>query len=151
MNLNLGSGTNRKQGFISVDLYTPEADVQLDLTQPLPYEDETIDNIYASHVVEHFTRDEWEFVRGEWARILKRGGTIEIRCPDIIKVCKKLLLNPEDEFTMKQLYGLQSNDGEHHKNGFTYDSLTKSFPNYTATRLDPSTDTELHVKFIKEK
>ena len=82
MNLNLGSGTSRKQDYLSVDLYTPEADVMIDLTRPLPFDDESVDNIYASHVVEHFSRDEWESIRKDWVRVLKPGGAIEIRCPD---------------------------------------------------------------------
>jgi predicted SAM-dependent methyltransferase len=150
LNLNMGSGSNRKQDYVSVDLYTPEADLGIDLTKPLMWDDNTVDNIYASHVVEHFSRDEWELVRKEWARVLKPGGCIEIRCPDIVKVCEKFLKNPDDNFTMMQLYGLQSNEGEFHKNGFTYESLCSSFPDFTPELLEPSTDTEVHARFTKD-
>lgn len=149
LQLNLGSGTNRKQGYISVDLYTPEADLGLDLTRPLPWDDNEVDNIYASHVVEHFSRDEWERIRKEWARVLKPGGTIEIHCPDIEKVCQNYLANPKDPFAMMQLYGLQSTDGEYHKNGFTYGSLCNSFPDMIGELLEPTTETEVHARFTK--
>jgi predicted SAM-dependent methyltransferase len=127
LNLNLGSGTNRKQDYVSVDLYTPEADLGLDLTRPLPFDSESVDNIYASHVIEHFSRAEWDDIKHEWVRVLKPGGTIEIRCPEISKVCKKFLADPTDTFTMMQLYGLQNTPGEYHKNGFTYRSLIADF------------------------
>ena len=149
MNLNLGSGTSRKQDYLSVDLYTPEADVMIDLTRPLPFDDESVDNIYASHVVEHFSREEWESMRKDWVRVLKKGGAIEIRCPDIIKVCRKVADNPTDPFSMMTLYGGQHAEGEYHKNGFTAESLVESFPGLLSEILDPSTDYELHMRFTK--
>lgn len=149
LNLNLGSGTNRKQDYISVDYFT-EADVNHDLTKTLPYEDESVDNIYACHVIEHFSRADWENIRKDWARVLKVGGKLEIRCPDIIKVCKKLIQNPEDKFNMMTLYGAQHSEGEYHLNGFTEKSLRQSFPDLLSEVLPPSTDYELHMMFTKE-
>lgn len=150
LQLNLGSGTNRKQDYISVDLYT-EADLIINIVRPLPFDDETVDNIYASHVIEHFTREEWDSMHTDWVRVLKPGGSIEIRCPDIIKSCEKLIENPYDPFNMMILYGGQHAEGEYHKNGFTQRSLTDSFPSLTARLLEPSTDYELHMKFKKER
>lgn len=149
LNLNLGSGTGRKQDFISVDLYTPEADLHYDLTEPLPYEDNSVDNLYACHVVEHFSREEWQRIAPDWQRILKPGGTLEIFCPHILKVAKKLLDDPSEPFVMMQLYGLQSNPGEYHKNGFTEESLAASFPDLEATVMPGTEDTELHMLFTK--
>lgn len=150
LNLNMGAGTSRAQGYISIDYYAPEADLALDITKPLPWGDGEVDNIYSSHCIEHFSRAEWERIRKEWSRILKHGGTIEIRCPDIGKVCRRFIDRPDDSFVMMQLYGLQSNDGEYHKNGFTKESLAASFPGFRADILSPSTDTELHMRFIKD-
>lgn len=149
MNLNLGSGSNRKQDYISVDLYTPEADLGLDLTRLLPFDDESVDNIYACHLIEHFSRAEWLQASHDWYRVLKTGGTIEIRCPDIVKSCQKLIDNPEELWSLQILYGLQSNDGEYHKNGFTEATLRQSFPSMESELLGPSTDYELHMRFTK--
>jgi predicted SAM-dependent methyltransferase len=147
LNYNFGSGTNRKQGFKSVDYYIPEADIKWDLTKPLPLEDGDVDNIYASHLIEHFDKQEWELVRKEWARVLKPGGTIEIRCPDIVQSC---LVVATDISRLNIIYGNQDTPGEYHKNGFTYKTLCDSFPGFYGELLDPSTDYELHVKLTKE-
>lgn len=149
MNLNLGSGTNRKQDYISVDKYCPEADEHWDLTQRLPLDDESVDNIYACHVIEHFSRAEWDSMRRDWVRVLKPGGSIEIICPDILKVCQKFINNPNQPYPMMQMYGLQTNDGEYHKNGFTEFILFSSFIDLDSEVLPATDDTELHMRFTK--
>lgn len=149
MNLNFGAGSTRRQDYISVDLYDPSADLQIDIAKLLPFDDETVDNIYACHVIEHLSRREWMTAHHEWVRVLKKGGSIEIRCPDIVKVCQKLIEKPDDLWSYQVLYGLQTTPGEYHKNGFTEQSLTKWFMGLDAELLEPSTDYELHMKFTK--
>lgn len=147
MRLNLGSGTNRKQGYISVDKYVPEADAWWDLTEELPVDNESVDNIFASHVVEHFSRKEWEFISKDWARVMKPGGVIEIHCPDIMRSIEGVLSGAYD---LNIIYGNQNTPGEFHKNGFTYKTICDSFPGFYGELLEPSTDYELHLKLTKE-
>lgn len=149
LNLNLGSGTNRKQDYVSVDKYCPEADEHWDITSIWPYDDESVDSIYACHVIEHLSRKEFGDFVAEVNRVLKPGGTIEILCPDIVRVCIKFLANVDDPFTMMQLYGLQTSEGEYHKNGFTQESLGRAFTDYLAFECVPTDDTELHMRFTK--
>ena len=40
----------------------------------LPYEDNTVDLIYASHVIEYFDTQEVKIVLKEWKRVLKKDG-----------------------------------------------------------------------------
>ena len=42
----------------------------------LPFDEETVDLIYASHVLEYFDRDEVLVVLEEWKRVLKKGGIL---------------------------------------------------------------------------
>lgn len=148
MKLNLGAGTVRVEGHVSVDLYA-DADIVADISKPLPFDNESIDAIYTSHAIEHLTFREYETFKREVDRILKPGATLEIRCPNIALVCKKLVADPTDEFTMKELYGLQNEQGEFHKSGHTINSLLNDFLDYEPNILEPSTDTELHIKFTK--
>jgi SAM-dependent methyltransferase len=147
--LNLGSGDTRVADHISIDLH-PGADIQHDLTTPLPYVDGTVDHIYSSHVIEHFTRKEWEFVRHDWLRVLKPGGVMELRCPDMEKLCRHFLNGNDPELQLQRIYGQQGSEGQLHKNGFTADSLIASFPNCVWRMLKPSSDYELHMEFIKQ-
>lgn len=48
----------------------------------LPYEDETVDLIYASHVLEYFDREGAIEVLKEWYSVLKPGGKIYLSVPD---------------------------------------------------------------------
>jgi SAM-dependent methyltransferase len=148
LKLNLGAGTSRYQDYISVD-YHHEADLQHDLTTPLPYQNGEVDAIYSSHVVEHFTREEWGRVAGDWDRVLKPGAKIEIRCPDIEKLCQLVVNGTDLELQLTRIYGQQGDEGQLHKNGFTETTLAQSFPNFASKLLEPSTDYELHMELTK--
>src|SRR5215831_11145736 len=54
LRLNLGCGTNVKQGWVNVDLFNPQADLQLDLRELWPFADNSVCHIYSEHVFEHF-------------------------------------------------------------------------------------------------
>lgn len=80
--LNLGCGFVHKPGFINVDKYDIcQPDMCWDLNKfPYPWDDFSVDNIEMWHVLEHL--DDWWGVFLECARILKLGGTLDIRVPD---------------------------------------------------------------------
>ena len=48
----------------------------------LPYEDNSVDLIYASHVLEYFDINEVKPILHEWKRVLKPYGIIRIAVPD---------------------------------------------------------------------
>lgn len=50
-----------------------------DLSQ---FEDESVDLIYASHVIEYFDRQEITQLLSEWKRVLKKNGTLRVAVPD---------------------------------------------------------------------
>jgi hypothetical protein len=61
---------------------TPQVDVVAD-ARALPFKDRSIDCLFSSHTIEYFSHIEVEDVVRERIRILKTGGIIEIRCPDL--------------------------------------------------------------------
>lgn len=80
--LNLGCGYKKLAGAINVDAYpvcNPDFVWDLNLT-PYPWDDNSVDAIYVHHVMEHL-ENWWEAFR-ECSRILKTGGTVEVRVPD---------------------------------------------------------------------
>lgn len=48
----------------------------------LPYENESVDLIYGSHVIEYFDREEVIDLLTEWKRVLKADGKLQICVPD---------------------------------------------------------------------
>lgn len=79
--LEIGSGP-RLPGWVTLDR-NPAAHVQHDLNAPLPFPDASVDEIYSSHVFEHFSYPTplLAIVR-ECHRVLRTGGTIRVAVPD---------------------------------------------------------------------
>jgi len=77
--LNLGCGKDLKENCINVD-ELPFADLQYDLSKfPWPWADNSIEGIYASHVMEHI-QDQEKFI-SECRRILRLGGFLKLKLP----------------------------------------------------------------------
>ena len=52
----------------------------------------SVNHIYACHLLEHFRRDQIKKALKEWHRVLKHGGTLRVCVPDfeqLVKVYKK--------------------------------------------------------------
>jgi len=74
-----GCGGNRLVGWENYD-------IEVDITKPLPFPDESTDRVFAEHVVEHTdSREAFGFFK-ECYRILKDGGRIRICVPSIDKI-----------------------------------------------------------------
>ncbi|MGD0451271.1 MAG: methyltransferase domain-containing protein [Candidatus Bathyarchaeia archaeon] len=121
MIIDLGCG-ELKRGNIGVDVRkTRSVDVIADLRQ-LPFKSEAFDHVYSSAVVEHFSHREVQYVLVEWIRILKKGGTIEIECPDLRARAFLFFLNPSWK-NIEDIYGSQDYETNFHKCGFSYEIL----------------------------
>lgn len=81
--LELGGGNQVRDGWVNVDIYAEQADLQLDLRRPMPFPDLSIKEIYASHILEHFGYPEelGELLR-ECFRVLEVGGVFRAAVPD---------------------------------------------------------------------
>ena len=80
MILDLGCGENKRKGTIGVDIIKmPGVDVVCDLNKKLPFEDNSVDGIYASHLLEHL--DDFTKTMSEIWRVLKPGAWVEIWVP----------------------------------------------------------------------
>lgn len=81
MKLDLACGDNKKEGFTGVDVHKTESvDIVHDLeTYPWPFEDNSVEEAYCSHYIEH-TKDLVKFWE-ELYRILAPGATATILAP----------------------------------------------------------------------
>lgn len=85
LKLNLGSKTYHIEGFVSVDIRDDVgAEVICDVSD-LPFDDGSVDEIYAGHLVEHFDCLEFPGVLDEWWRVLVDGGRLVVSFPDFLK------------------------------------------------------------------
>ena len=81
MKLNLGCGTDIKEGYVNLDIIKRKGvDVVHDLDKlPYPFKESTFDEVYASHVLEHV--DDLMKTMEEIYRILKPGGALVAKVP----------------------------------------------------------------------
>ncbi len=92
LNLNVGSGGYVIHGFVNLDYFSEhyygsdlwfKDRVHYDMrNDALPYTDNSVDNIYCSHVIEHIETPHVERFFRESQRVLKPGGCLRIACPD---------------------------------------------------------------------
>lgn len=77
--LNLGCGDHPIENWTNIDK-DPKvgANVFHDLLKPLPYENDSVDEILISHTLMYFNKKELYFVLGECYRVLKQGKIIRI-------------------------------------------------------------------------
>ena len=84
MKLNLGCGYNKLEGYVNVDLDPLcKPDILADLEKPLPFDDNSIDEINLFHVLEHIGADTQTYfaIWREFYRILKHDGILKIVVP----------------------------------------------------------------------
>jgi predicted SAM-dependent methyltransferase len=123
MMLDIGCGENKK-GDIGLDYRkTNSVDVVAD-ARMLPFKDESFDHVYSSDAIEHFGHCEVRSVVVEWVCVLKGGGIIEIRCPDLRARAFLFFLNPTWQ-NVKNVYGGQDYVGNYHKCGFSFGLLKR--------------------------
>lgn len=81
----------------------------------LPYTDESVDIVYASHLIAYFDRADIAPILQEWKRVLKPGGTIRLATTDFaqMKECYFQLKNLDK--LLGPMYGKWPVDG-----GFVY-------------------------------
>ena len=65
-----------------------------DITK-LNFEDDSVDLIYASHVLEYFDRDEVGSVLQEWKRVLRPDAVLRLAVPDF-SACAKLYVHARE-------------------------------------------------------
>lgn len=97
LRLNIGAGDVELPGFTPVDRENGQE------AYPLPHADGSVEEVYASHVLEHFPAGNVQNVVNEWVRVLKPGGRIRIAVPDfawIVEAYKAGLDVPVGSFVM---------------------------------------------------
>lgn len=126
LNLNLGCGKDVRNDFINIDLFSDDPRVVAMDIRNLLLPDESADFILASDVLEHFSHREIESVLTEWARVLRPGGKIEIRCPNLkLQVNAYIRGDWNADVASYMIFGGQTNPGDYHCVAFDDESITR--------------------------
>lgn len=91
------------------------------------FEDNSVDKLYASHILEHLDYREARTGLSEWYRVLKEGGEIMIAVPDLKKLSKLILRNDLSVNDIRKVtamfYGGQIDEYDYHKAGYSLETL----------------------------
>jgi len=111
--LHLGCGGRVLDGFINVDKYVEHPEVFNFDIYKLPYEDNSVDLIYCSHVLEHLPYRHSKMAMSEWGRVLKKESKLFLAIPDLdlimIKMLDPTISHETWEWYLHTLFGFQTN------------------------------------------
>jgi SAM-dependent methyltransferase len=89
--LNAGCGTHYAEGWVNTDVWENEEtkpDIRVEPGKPYPFEDNTFDAVFMSHVLEHIAWAEVPVFINDMSRVAKPGAPMLIVCPDVFKTIK---------------------------------------------------------------
>lgn len=116
MKLNLGAGSTVIDDFEALD------GANGDCIFPLPHADGSVDEIRASHVLEHFGHREVPAVLLDWVRALKPGGVLRIAVPDFGAIAEQYQAGA-DVPIQGYLMGGQKDERDFHRTLFDREML----------------------------
>ena len=124
--LNIGAGHAAMAGYLNVDMRELPGIEIVAAVDRLPFEPGSVDEIFSSHILEHFP--EPALIRSllpYWFGLLRPGGTFRAIVPDLDAMATAY---GKGEFSFERLrlvtYGGQEYEGDFHFTGFTPASLS---------------------------
>lgn len=108
--------------FLSGELHHKEivCDMFSDI-RDLPFEPNSVDEILAVQVFEHFTYKEGKELFEYWTSLLKPGGVLHLDVPDLDRTIE--IYQSDPEWATRLLYGSQKNEWGIHKAMYNHDTL----------------------------
>lgn len=133
-------------------------------TDPLPFENESVGNIFCSHTLEHIEPARIPVVLKEMRRVLKPGGRVRIVVPDCEKAVNWYLKNPsklrdprgptKPKFVPETRMGFLNawfyTHGKGHRSGFDWELLS-FYLNQAGFKNIKKVSFEKHSKIFKGK
>jgi predicted SAM-dependent methyltransferase len=141
MKLNLGCCDLPLKGWVNIDNSTSphiKADLvanALDLSEH--FQLESVDEIYAGHLIEHLMPDEVELAVIHWKSLLKPGGKLAIMTPDFHHLCEQYLTGAITIEEMTDLYVFSYSQESEHRSLWDQESLFKLFARHGFKDIKP--------------
>ena len=127
MKLHLGCGERYLEGFVHIDLAKYDhIDYEMPVDNLEIFPENSVDVIYASHVIEYFDREEVKSVLEEWNRVLKENGVLRLAVPNFPQLIKVYKASGDLSKILGPLYGKWKIDKKniYHKTVYDEKSLT---------------------------
>ena len=107
----------------------PDVDFVGNCTSLDQFEDDSVEEIYASHVLEHLGfRFDLPNALAEFHRVLAPGGVARISVPDMDVLCKMMVhpqLTAEQRIlVVDHIFGAQNDEHDYHRIGLNFQILT---------------------------
>ncbi len=126
MKLHLGCGNKYLEGYTNIDIrYLPGVDEVNNVRHLRNYKKNSVSEIYASHVLEHFSRWEYKSVLSRWFDLLELNGVLRLAVPNFNSITKHYNDNQDLSLLIGLLYGGQDYDENYHFMTFDFKSLSQ--------------------------
>ncbi len=141
--LSLGSGGKFTSGYRNSDMFPGPGIHEVFDQGAIPYPDSSIHAIHSEHALEHSaSHSAAERTLAEWSRVLRHGGSLHLKVPDLEACCEALVRSedrdklPGERFAPREwykytIYGIQRSlgaeppEGQFHRTGFTRGMLSR--------------------------
>ena len=123
--LNIGAGKTKIPGFTPIDRMLG------DEAYPLKYETNSVSEIRASHVLEHFSFADAITALEDWVRVLEPGGRLRVAVPDVDKC-----VSADPERRMFYLMGGQTDENDFHRSAYDKNRLRQTLEQVGLDRVE---------------
>ncbi len=130
LRLNLGCGEFPLPGYLNLDRKQGQE------AYPLELPDESVDEVRASHLLEHFSHQQVIAVLDDWVRVLKPGGLLKIAVPDLNKILHLYQTDPEAN-VQGYLMGGHTDEDDYHKCVFDEGVLRNALEQVGLVDIEP--------------
>jgi predicted SAM-dependent methyltransferase len=122
--LHIGCGERYIPGFIHVDARKlPHVDYVTPADRLDMFEDNSVDLIYACHILDHLGRNQVDITLKEWHRVLVQGGILRLAVSDFEKLAEVYLKTKDLKLLLGPLLGRQDYPENTHYMIFDYTYL----------------------------
>tara|TARA_R100000329_G_scaffold147777_1_gene135786 strand:- start:123 stop:662 length:540 start_codon:yes stop_codon:yes gene_type:complete len=124
--LNLGCFDRKIHGFINIDIREDvNPDVVDDVFKLDNFQENSVDLIYACHVLEHADYIESERALRRWFAVLKPGGVLRLAVPDMEAHFAHYYYHKDLRLLHSTFWGSQKHPYDYHKNGWDFKKLNE--------------------------
>jgi predicted SAM-dependent methyltransferase len=128
--LHLGCGTKNLHGYTNIDIrYLPGVDEVNNIRHLRNYSVNSVSEIYACHVLEHFSRYDYLEVLRRWYDLLEDGGVLRLAVPNFAAIVEVYQKQNNLKALIGLLYGGQDYEENYHYVTFDEPSLSQDLLN----------------------